>query len=974
MSLLEDWEEETTSSSGFTNHEGGGGGGADEQVLEGYVALRKQEEDTPIFALSKVDYKPNGLVHMVVSSDLLVMALANCHIIRLNLKNPEELEDIEISRRPEDRIHKLFLDPSGSHLIISLESEENYYLNVKWKKPKVMSKMKGIVVSAVAWNGEGTTHTTSREILIGTNKGRIFETIIEANEKAFMERLVGGKEQVFKPVYNIGINMPITGLRMEKFVGQERKFFVMATTATRIYQFIGGPSFEVLFAGYETNPGFHELPGEISHSELQFFSKYMGLPKSFAWLTGPGVYHGDLLFGSQNPGDPVMVDTSLLPYPQTRANELPISLVLTEFHFLFLYSDRIIAISTLNNQVVSDDPFPKNQRIGRVRGMTRDAVARTIWLFAEFAVYEVVVTKEDRNVWQMYLDKGQYESALQYCKNPAQKDKVWTSQADHYFNNNNYKLAAPYYGKTQKSFEEITLKFINIAENDALKTYLLSKLETIKHTRGNRDATQMTAIGTWLTEIYLDKLNELRDSNSASYEVLKDEFEGFLKDYEDNLDKSTTFNLISSHGRIEELLVYASIIGDSERVISYHIQNKNWLKALDVMSKQNNEEIYYKFSPTLMNYIPYETVNSWIRTNPSDPRKLIPSLMRYNPENNPKDQKNVNQAIRYLETCVRQGENKEPAIHNFLLSLYATEKDEAPLLKFLSQPETHYDLKYALRLCTKENKTTACVLIYSAMGLYEEAVELALRVDLELAKVNAEKPDDDDALRKKLWLRIARYVVSELKDIKQAMELLNQCELLKIEDILPFFPEFTRIDDFKEEICSSLEDYNRHIEELKIEMEEATRSADLIRMDIKELRNNYGFVGAHRQCDLCAYPVLTREFYLFPCGHTFHAGCLKNDMMKHLDNVQRSQVNELVKSIQRLGQESAPKKKATLSGSATEEKESLNLSVSKIDVLKDELEDLIASECVLCGDVMIRSIAEPFVNAGDSADISGWAV
>lgn len=43
----------------------------------------------------------------------------------------------------------------------------------------------------------------------------------------------------------------------------------------------------------------------------------------------------------------------------------------------------------------------------------------------------------------------------------------------------------------------------------------------------------------------------------------------------------------------------------------------------------------------------------------------------------------------------------------------------------------------------------------------------------------------------------------------------------------------------QEEICSSLEDYNRHIEELKIEMEEATKSADLIRMDIKELKNKY---------------------------------------------------------------------------------------------------------------------------------------
>ena len=111
-------------------------------------------------------------------------------------------------------------------------------------------------------------------------------------------------------------------LRFERFAGSDApKYFVMATTPTRIYQFIGGPTFDQLFSNYETNPGFHELPGELTRSELQFFSKYQGLPKSFAWLTGPGIYHGDLIFGSQNPGDSVMTDTTLLPYPSSNAND-----------------------------------------------------------------------------------------------------------------------------------------------------------------------------------------------------------------------------------------------------------------------------------------------------------------------------------------------------------------------------------------------------------------------------------------------------------------------------------------------------------------------------------------------------------------------------------------------------------------------------------------------------------------------------
>ena len=65
-------------------------------------------------------------------------------------------------------------------------------------------------------------------------------------------------------------------------------------------------------------------------------------------------------------------------------------------------------------------------------------------------------------------------------------------------------------------------------------------------------------------------------------------------------------------------------------------------------------------------------------------------------------------------------------------------------------------------------KIRSCVHIYSKMGLWENSVDLALeKGDLELAKANADKPEDDKALRKKLWLKIARYVVQDKNDIKR---------------------------------------------------------------------------------------------------------------------------------------------------------------------------------------------------------------
>jgi len=51
-----------------------------------------------------------------------------------------------------------------------------------------------------------------------------------------------------------------------------------------------------------------------------------------------------------------------------------------------------------------------------------------------------------------------------------------------------------------------------------------------------------------------------------------------------------------------------------------------------------------------------------------------------------------------------------------------------------------------------------------------------LQVDVELAKSIADRPEleqEDEELRRKLWLRIAKHVVQEEKDIKRAMKFLQ---------------------------------------------------------------------------------------------------------------------------------------------------------------------------------------------------------
>ena len=107
-----------------------------------------------------------------------------------------------------------------------------------------------------------------------------------------------------------------------------------------------------------------------------------------------------------------------------------------------------------------------------------------------------------------------------------------------------------------------------------------------------------------------------------------------------------------------------------------------------------------------------------------------------------------------------------------------------------------------------------------------------------------------------------------------AIALLKECALLKIDDLLPWFPDFVVIDRFKDKIVESLEDYNARIDELKEEMDHYTSSAEQVRVEIRGLKTRHGELRGDQVCELCDQASLSRVFYLFPCSHAFHADCL----------------------------------------------------------------------------------------------------
>ncbi|XP_067928521.1 vacuolar protein sorting-associated protein 18 homolog [Watersipora subatra] len=934
------------------------------------------------------------VTHLKVCNGFLLYVMVGREgkvIRRVNmLVKTEEKDEVEFGR--DDEIVDVFLDPTGDHAIIVMSFDVNYYLHRLSKSLKQISKFNGKKITAVAWNPDCALRYTG-PILVGTNKGVLYETSLVASEDSKFRIASSAPEQYVKQLYVFG-GLQVSGIAFGRVSPGHRKlqsnsYFILVVTPGRLYQFYGTAASTIegsslllpIFEQYQDiqDIQYIDLPGDNSVCQLHTFQRSPESPiTSFAWMASPGILCGKIDHTVSSGADSIILNHKLVHYEQgindTMADP-PKSVALTEFHVLMLFENRLKVVSTLNEQTVWDDQFDPRDN---VQNIWRDPRKGNIWINAKRGVYRYKVVNESRNVWRIYLNMGEYDRARAHCQSDAEKlDMISRQQANKLFDSGKYEDSAQYYAQTKMSFEETTLKFIQAKKEVALRIYLERKLQCYNMPE---DMVQVTMLVTWLVEIWLNHLGQAADAmelqnDSAAHdlEVMQEEFRLFLskKSLRTCLaeNKSMIYNLIASHGNVDDLVFFADLMKDYEKVISHQLQNNNFEPAIEQLQAVGDVRLVYKFSPLLMQHKPAATVDLWkslySNQDPSkarpDPKKLIPSLVQYGVTKLAPGQ--THEAIRFLEFCIRSLKNQDQAIHNYLISLYA-DFDADRLLQYLKvqgqdAESVNYDLKYALRLCSEKRLYKACIHIYSTMGLYSEAVNLALEVDLSLAKENAHKPSDDEE-RKKLWLDIARHVVEKQQNIDDAMKVLKECDLLKIEDILPFFPDFVTIDKFKEAITKSLAEYNEHITSLKADMEETTKSADQIRQQIQDFRIKSGVVRTTDKCSLCSYPLVTRSFYLFPCQHKFHSDCLVAEVLPTLNSHMRVKVEDLQRRV--------ASREDTYSVTSVSSTALTQLSA------KAELDELVATECIFCGDQMIRTIDEPFITAEEYEEaLDSWS-
>lgn len=824
--------------------------------------------------------------------------------------------DIDLPKKSSETglIRRMFLDPSASHLIISTTLGENYYLHTQSRQPKALSRLKGVSIESIAWNLSLPTAST-REILLGTTDGTVYETYIEPSTEFYRR-----EEKYATAVYKTPDGSAVVGLCAEPVPSKPSYRRIFVATYGKLIHFLGrtgstkpgreggGSIYADLFQRetssiHEVHKPSGSAPSSLvispAISENHHAEGYT--EKEFAWLSSQGIFHGPLV--SDTPFETAkMLPRSVFPTAESarggggkRLVQDPISaMTLSQWHVLALVEGRVVAVNRLNEKIVYDQAVlePRQSALGLVTDLTQN----TYWLFTNQEIFEVVANEEDRDIWKVFLQEQKFDEALQYSRSPAQRDAVLTASGDFLVGKGRYLEAAKEWGKSSKGFEEVCLTLLDCKEHDALRKYLLSQLSSYKKS----STMQRIMVASWLVELFMSKLNSLDDNIATKAELtegttpgeihkqldtVRTEFQEFVTKYKSVLHKKTVYAIISSHGREEELLFFATATNDHDYVLSYWIRREKWTEALNVLQRQSDPDVFYKYSSVLMTHAATGLIEILMRQTNLDPEKLTPALLNYNESAHVPLQQN--QAVRYLNFIIVNHPHPSAAVHNTLIWMHASSPStsEAGLLTYLqSQPSSPppYDADFALRICIKHQRVQSSIHIHSAMGQYLQAVELALEHDdIELAAIVADRPEGNAKLRKKLWLLVAEKKIHQPgTGIKDAIEFLRRCELLRIEDLIPFFPDFVVIDDFKDEICTALEDYSRHIDALRQEMDNSAQTARQIRAEIAGLDSRYAIVEPGEKCWICALPVLSRQFFVFPCQHAFHSDCLGREVLE----------------------------------------------------------------------------------------------
>ena len=963
----------------------------------------------------------------------------------------------------KENLTKIWTDRAGNHSIIRF-SGKVYYFNSSYTNVKELNNFKGKEITAIGFDDNNNSPSHTGLFLAADYNNNIYECNIIIEKKGnndfiikdniekittinFRDWDTEDEDEIYEPrnvknerVY--GIKFYKSAKNKKEIKPNEDIFYIMAVTKTRIYEFKGPGenTFKQTFAKYNNNsllfndsckyfpPSNNARKKMFTGTDLDVIYRNDRI-EQFGWKTDSGFCFGYFNFYGYLPEE--IKKFTVVPFAKinnegNKETDLdPLAVTHSQNHTFILYNDCLTIISKLTSNIIHTQYFQSEYKGLLYNEFYEDN--GIILLYSKNGLYQISLKDENKDIWQDYLDIGDYANSQRCVKNNSKLiKKINRINADEDFEKKDYLNSAIKYIDSDEKFEIICLKYLMKNQIDALKYYLelyLTKNVEIRE-KYNAECNMITSM---LIEIFLNKTKSEKKKTLEEFRQIIREKSKFL------VEGNIIPYLLLSYGKMEEFVEYSSLMSDYEGAILYYINNRQFDLALEKLTEfssfTDDKKTLEELEKIFLN-----NCHAFFKNNPKDSiillkqrfkninmESIVQSIISITdkdidtdiPNNTNKKQFDNSQAIlSYLKSLVEKPKaGEENNIHNlYIYYLSKNKANQETIIDYLKRPlkleedqfnfnpkkkEVLFKLDYAKKLF-KDNPP-AYSLVLALMGKYSEGVKTALSVKTpecqRIAKFIASNAPDEK-LRKQLWIDI--FSCDSQNEFQEALKIMKESKILKIEDVLPHITDTIKIEEFKKQISSCINDYEVNIKKLKTDIDEYNKTAENIKNDIIKIKKKSMEIQySNCKCEICQGYIKEKNIFLFPCGHMFDAKCIRHCLLDYeatgLESIHEKnlKIDKLFYEIgiekeryfsnppnenQNVAKEVEEKKQEEQTfgiGNTIFNKFKFNIDIPQVfkkqevvedknvkdlKKLKAELNAILSEQCVLCGDYMVDSI------------------
>ena len=870
--------------------------------------------------------------------------------LKSEILNSGKLNSKGIKFQTDSLESQIWSDKKGNHVIIKYKRICFYY------NPNMQNKIEelnlinfgNILIQpyAVVFNEDKCTDKDTEVFLVSDYNSSIYEVQLFLTETNEMMRSRFGEILKLKlnntkntNTQTTEDNLNLNFFEMDKddriidfkLITQDDTILLLAITKNLLFQFFGKKDFRTVFNNYDVEIGdiskavkkffpqkqkcnqvkivkklkngekFEINRVEIEKKETSIFSKIQLLKKenknefdSFGFMTDCGYIIGEIN-KDLKPQNNFNVFKYYKFEKETKEKSeiihqiMPKAVCESNFNRFFLYTDYLVVQNKLTNTIKHDEHL----KLDLIDIFDNEDF---IIVYNKKNIYKIPLDNENENLYEDYIQKGDYKTALLLKKDDALlRPSLHKLYADNLFNNKQYLEAAIEYAFSNEIFENVCIKFLQINNTVGLIRYIILimqfRLNHIKNEKNKDKKKESETNGetnennkeqfieryllhTWLLELLAEKLE-----NEKSDELVQEikEINRYERIGNKYLDQNLIYNILNLFNKQDELIVFATFKKDYEIIIRDLISRKK----IDLAFEQFNllfcgdegqldsklKKYFYQYGNIIIKEdIPktIDALNQYFR--PENPEELIRLLISPNLKSIIENENNFKIIMKYIRDLMKPDKKKDKEqknflikyqnLHNLYILLVSQSKFGTYKVSFLRELKTiidnftqdqqfqkkgkitdkiYFDLNFAKKIFKEKEDTKSkeiLCLIYFLLNQYLDSIDVAIENNFEELLLYLTKNILDEKFRKKIWLKIFVYE-KEKHNLTKAKEIIEKSDnLIKIEDVIPLMSDNEKLNDLKEELTKCIKYSEESVMKLKNEIKEFNEANNSINKDI----------------------------------------------------------------------------------------------------------------------------------------------